>query len=401
MKEFIEKIRIPDEKKILNNLEEVLNFSMISDLLSFHVSQKKEQTLSKKMQFYLPLSPQVVGKLYSLTQEIIHQFNYTDRQVIFYISNDSDFNLNEDEPHYIVFNSGIVEKHTEDEMRFIIGHELGHLIYKHHIIGHVLDHIYPSRLPDFLKVIHQLWSNISEMSADRLGLLAVEDFETAVSVMFRLCSGLDMERLNVTAMNFMAVNDNLVSDMTTSRQNYLTETHPANSIRMKALDIFYHSRMYKTFLKNGKFVQDNKIRQQTDELIALLHEQPDDDIDRAVLDFLTAAGYYLINNDREITIEKYEELMNMLSSFHSWPPDYVNQLLQKKKLMSIINKSASIIIEKCPAIAPGLFAKLVHLIAKDQRIKKDEFDILLLIAEKLKLPKRDTVEMILQEIKDK
>jgi len=89
MKTFIEEIRLPDEKKILDYLEEVLSVSTINDLLFFHANQKKDRSLSKKMQFNLPLSPQVGGNLYALTQEILHLLNYTDRPVAFYISNDS------------------------------------------------------------------------------------------------------------------------------------------------------------------------------------------------------------------------------------------------------------------------------------------------------------------------
>jgi len=68
MKTFIEEIRLPDEKKILDYLEEVLSVSTINDLLFFHANQKKDRSLSKKMQFNLPLSPQVGGNLYALTQ---------------------------------------------------------------------------------------------------------------------------------------------------------------------------------------------------------------------------------------------------------------------------------------------------------------------------------------------
>ena len=407
MKTFLEEIRLPDEKKILDYLEEVLNVNTINDLLAFHANQKKDRSLSKKMQFNLPLSPQVGGNLYALTQEILHLLNYTDRQVAFYISNDTGFNAttyfnrNEDEPHYIVFNSGLLEKHTEKEMRFVIGHELGHLIYKHADFDYFIEYIHPSGFPNFIKKIHQLWSNLNEMSADRVGSLAVDAFDTAVSAMFKMSSGLDMESLQVNAKHFIAMNDKLVADMTTSRQNYLTETHPANPLRIKALDIFYHCRLRKNFLKSRKLVQDHKLRRQTDELIALLKDQPEDDIEQAGLDFLTAAGYYLINGDGDVAAEEYDEFMNMLSEFHSWPPDYVKQLLKKNKMMTIINKSASVIIEKGPQYVPSLFRTLVPLITIDKRIKTDEIEALLLIAGKLKLPKLDAIEIILEKIRSK
>ncbi len=220
MKAFLEEIGLSDEKKILSYLEEVFNVGTINDLLAFHANQRRDRSLSKKMQFNLPLSPQVGGKLHALAQEILNLLNYNERQVAFYISNDpgynaiSYFNRNDDEPHYIVFNSGLVEKHTEKEMCFVIGHELGHLIYKHSIFDHAMEYIYPSGLPNFTKKMHHLWSYLSEMSADRVGSLAVNDFDTVVSAMFKMSSGLDMGRFQVNAMNFMALNDKLVADMT-------------------------------------------------------------------------------------------------------------------------------------------------------------------------------------------
>ena len=67
--------------------------------------------------------------------------------------------------------------------------------------------------------------------------------------------------------------------------------------------------------------------------------------------------------------------------------------------MTIINKSASVILEKCPQYASKLLRTLVPLITRDQRIKNDEIEALLLIAGKLKLTQADAVEIILEEIR--
>ena len=407
MKTFLEEIRLPDERKILDYLEKVLNVGTISGLLNFDANQKKDHSMSGDMLCNLPLSPQVGGHLYELTQEILQLLEFTDREVVFYISNDSRFNAvshysrNEDEPHYVVFNSGLVERHTDEEMRFVMAHELGHLIYRHSMLEFVIDHLYPSGPPDFIKNIFHLWRNLGEMSCDRVGSLAVDNFDAAASAMFKMSSGLDMGRFQVKTMNFMAMNDKLVADMSTAGQNYPLETHPANPLRIKALDVFYHSSIRKNFLKNRKLVRDNKLRRQTDELIALLKGQPNDDEDRVCIDFLTAAGCYLINSDGNTATQELDELINMLSNFHSWPPDYVHQVMKHKKPMTIINKSASVILDKCPSYISMLFRLLVPLIAKDQRITQNEIDALLLIAGKLKLTKPEAVEMILEEIRGK
>ena len=407
MKTFLEEIRLPDERKILDYLEKVLNVGTISGLLNFDANQKKDHSMSGDMLCNLPLSPQVGGHLYELTQEILQLLEFTDREVVFYISNDSRFNAvshysrNEDEPHYVVFNSGLVERHTDEEMRFVMAHELGHLIYRHSMLEFVIDHLYPSGPPDFIKNIFHLWRNLGEMSCDRVGSLAVGNFDAAASAMFKMSSGLDMGRFQVKTMNFMAMNDKLVADMSVTGQNYPLDTHPAHPLRIKALDVFYHSSMRKNFLKSRRLVRDNKLRRQTDELVSLLKVRPSDDVNKAILDFLTAAGCYLINSDGNTDTREQDELINMLSDFHFWPPDYVLQVMKHKKPMTIINKSASVILDKCPSYTSKLFRLLVPLIAKDQRIGQNEIDALLLIAGKLKVTKPEAAEMILEEIRGK
>jgi len=91
----------------------------------------------------------------------------------------------------------------------------------------------------------------------------------------------------------------------------------------------------------------------------------------------------------------------MLSGFHSRPLDYVQQLVKKKNIMKIINKSAAFIIEKCPQYVVSLFRMLVPLITINKRITNDEIEALLTIAGKLKLPKPDAIEIILENIRGK
>ena len=58
-------------------------------------------------------------------------------------------------------------------------------------------------------------------------------------------------------------------------------------------------------------------------------------------------------------------------------------------------------VEKCPQYVVSLFRLLVPLVTVNKRIKNDEIDALLTIAEKLKLPKPDAIEIILENIRRK
>ena len=408
MKDFIEKIRLQDEKELLIYMDQAFNAPAINKMLAFKNKQEKERDISDLMRgFNLPLSPQIGGRLHTISQEILNLFEFTERPVTFYINNDPEcnafayFNPNEDEPHIISLNSGLVDKATEDELRFIIGHEFGHLIYAHAVFNRLISFIYPDRQPPFLNNIYRLWANLSEMSADRIGALAVTDFETALSAMFKItCGGLDMMRFQINASNFMAMTDGIITDMMASQQNFLGETHPTNSVRIKALDVFYHSKLRQSFLEKRIYLEDDELTKKTDELILLLQQRPADEAEYAKLDFLAAAGFYLIKSDEDIDAEEYDELINILSAYHYWPPDYVDNLLKDTDPMEIIDKAAAYIVENTPQDVRPLFNQLIPLIMKDRRIDDKEIDALLIVAEKLKLPKAEAVDEILSVIRN-
>jgi len=406
MKDFIEKIRLQDEKELLAYMEQAFNASAINGLLAFKDKQEKDRFLSNYVRgYHLPLSPQIGGRLHTVSQEILHLFDLSERPVTFHISNNPEFNAyayfnyNEDEPHYIVLNSGLVDKLTEDEIRFVIGHELGHLIYAHSVFNRIIEFVYPEETPPFLTSIYLLWRNLSEMSADRVGLLAVTDFETALSAMFKLSCGLDMMRFQVNTSNFMAMTDGLVTEMMTTPRNFLEEIHPANPVRIKALDAFYHSQTRQSFLADRLYLEDDELTKKTDELISLLQKRPTDDAECAKLDFLAAAGYYLIKSDEEITAEEYDELMNILSNYYYWPPTYVDNLLKDTDPMEIIDKAAAYIADNTPQDVRPLFDQLIPLVTRDRRIDDKEIDALLTIAEKLKLPMPEAVDTLLEGIR--
>lgn len=98
----------------------------------------------------------------------------------------------------IVLNSGSVDLLTDDELCFLIGHEVGH-IKSQHMLYHQLGNVLPSigsilgevtlglgklvSTPLQYALFH--WMRMSEFSADRAGLLACQDIETATRVMIK------------------------------------------------------------------------------------------------------------------------------------------------------------------------------------------------------------------------
>ena len=113
----------------------------------------------------------------------------------------------------IVLNSALVDLLQEDELRFVIGHELGHALSGHAVYRTLLD-----RLINLTGVLNTIplgglgvraiiaalyeWSRKAELSADRAGLLATQDPAAAIRAHMQLASGGLMGELDLAT--FMA-----------------------------------------------------------------------------------------------------------------------------------------------------------------------------------------------------
>ena len=110
----------------------------------------------------------------------------------------------------IVLNSALVDLLDDDELRFVIAHELGHAM-----CGHALYQTLLQRLIVLSGVLGSLplggigirvivaalmeWSRKSELSADRAGILATQDPGVAFRVHMKLASGGHLEDLDATS----------------------------------------------------------------------------------------------------------------------------------------------------------------------------------------------------------
>jgi Zn-dependent protease with chaperone function len=91
-----------------------------------------------------------------------------------------------DEPFTIVLTSGLVEKLSLEEVRGVIGHELGHILMDHVRLTSVM-----AGLGGFFTLIFYRWSRSCEYSADALALRACgNDPQLYVSALVKISSGL-------------------------------------------------------------------------------------------------------------------------------------------------------------------------------------------------------------------
>jgi len=110
----------------------------------------------------------------------------------------------------IVLNSALVDLLDEDEIRFVIAHELGHAMSGHAVYQTLLQRLIVlsgvlGSLPfggiGIRVIVAALmeWSRKSELSADRAGVLAIQDPAVAFRVHMKLASGGHLEDLDATS----------------------------------------------------------------------------------------------------------------------------------------------------------------------------------------------------------
>jgi Zn-dependent protease with chaperone function len=159
---------------------------------------------------------------------------------------------------FIVLNSAALELLDERELRFILGHELGHILcdhvlYKTMLVLLLRMAVVRFGLPLGWLVISALiaalgeWDRKSELSADRFGLLCVQDPEAAEGVFLKLAGGGRTSAMSRAAFlrqaeEYRAGGDAL--DSVYKLLNLLGQTHPFPVLRAAELGAWVRAGAY-------------------------------------------------------------------------------------------------------------------------------------------------------------
>lgn len=135
----------------------------------------------------------------------------------------------------ILVTSALVERLTPEELASVIGHEIGHSVYKHQNQN-------PENLEgaERLKVLASARS--AEISADRAGLLACRDVNTAISALIKTSTGLSSKHIRFDIQGFMQQFKELTENG--PNLNEAMSTHPLFLLRIRALISFSNSTDY-------------------------------------------------------------------------------------------------------------------------------------------------------------
>lgn len=163
---------------------------------------------------------------------------------------------------FIIINSEVLEKLSDDEIMVILGHELGHCLSGHVLyktLLYVLINL-PSVLLSIpiggIAIIPILlalkeWDRKSELSADRAGQLVVQDSMTSFSLLMKMSGGADLSQMDLNDFfqqaseyeNLEGVSENIYKFLT-----LMNQSHPFPVIRLTKLKTWIDSGEYDTIL---------------------------------------------------------------------------------------------------------------------------------------------------------
>lgn len=354
------------EQEFFFALKDDEHFSAISEqVFEHHPPANARMHLLKSS---LKLSPTLAPHVFAVVNRCKEAIGLN-ADVEIYVTPSTDFNACCYPPEHgkflLSFTSGLLEKFDQDELAFVMGHELGHALFKHSLLPVGMLMHYAGNAFSPIQVMKMFaWKRAAEISADRIGLICAKNFEAAGRAFFKISSGVTDNSFQTHIKEYLNQLSDLEGEMQggeVSPEDWYT-THPFSPLRLKALDIFNRSETYQNIAGDKSKIElsEEQLEFEIKKLLSLMEPSYITDpskSSRAMTDFLFFAGYVVAAANGVVEDSEVAALTSLL------PGDIVNDRMQ------------DVSIDKVPAIKE----KLKQL--------AEEMDVVLAVTSKLNLIK--------------
>ena len=358
------------EQHLSQQIYAALHGELVEKILSQSSYNQGGESLRSAMEGHsFKVEKRLMGHLYDLLYGVKEKLGFKD-PVDFYITGDSTVNAwtiaaaREGEPHIVNINSALVNLMSDDELRFVVGHELGHLMNKNTEMLRLIGFVFPRGTvpPLVLQYKIRLWEQLSELIADRFGYMAVESLPACLSAFFKMTSGLDINKIDMQVDAYLEENlkhlEYFINDKGLSR-----DTHPVNPIRVQSLNLFATCQ------------SEEELEKKMEGIISALFKISNDETDYFLGFFVATAGLIAINIDGEVTEKEIEAVLNNLSSFHIFPRDFLDNVC-KQNVEEIFFSSIQEILKRDPGMREGMFNYIISLVLSDSSFNQKELDFI-------------------------
>lgn len=166
----------------------------------------------------------------------------------------------------MVLKSGAVDLLEENELKYVIGHEFGH-IKSGHVIYHVMAQFINEALGEIpivgsftepIALWLKYWDRMSEFTSDRAGLLACQDIDAALNAIVKMAGlpkryyGENLRDSFIKQAESFSIDLNTISEKTIKLISIATSSHPWTVVRAVELIKWYESGEYDRIINEHK-----------------------------------------------------------------------------------------------------------------------------------------------------
>ena len=339
----LNQMRFAPEQERIDNLVEAFELEPILSHFEREGGMKsiRDGILSNHLKLTSTLAPRLFGALDSVCRAL--QFR---APVDLFVAEDSNINAFavyslDNTPHIIVLTSRLIERMVNEEIRFVLGHELGHLQFKHyrmHMVSRAFgkDNDGDSKVPVLLNRRLEIWRRLAELSADRAGFVAAEGrLDLVVSVFFKIASGLGPEHLQFDISAFLQQLEEL--KQLERRDTLCGFSHPSIPIRVRALQLYRDA--------GGSSASAERLAQvdaEVSELAQLMEWKPSDPEELHKLNYVLAGGVLVGHaDDRGLGEREMQMLIEMLLPLTSDPEEAIASITTVAQAEQMLAESAA------------------------------------------------------------
>ena len=142
-------IRVDLEIELESNLFQTLEGKLVEKIIAEANYEPEENIWKNILEGHsFKVTEKMSPKLYHIFHDVKNKLNYK-KNIDFYITNSAELNAfaltrsDDKDTDIININSALISMFDDDELRFVVGHEIGHLITRYARVVRLINFIFP------------------------------------------------------------------------------------------------------------------------------------------------------------------------------------------------------------------------------------------------------------------
>ena len=376
---ILERARFQPEAEMRNRLVERFGLAEASSHIPEDVRARSERSLRETRASMTRLTRGMASGLIRLVEETLDRLGL-EPQVELLIEPTEGINasaygiLSDSGKHLISLTAGIVKQLTDEQLRCVLGHEIGHNAYGHAQFAEDIRLIYRDEdgVPELLGSHMFVLERLQEFSADRAGLVAVNNnVTTSASMLLHVHTGLGPKDIHLDLDAFIDEIARLEAFDIPDRLG--RESHPLLPLRIRALQIFAANPDDEEGVMELARMMDFEARDE-----AVVHNR----------NLLLAGGLLAAHadSDDELADDEREHLVELILPFSDDPEELLQSVGTIDQAGDLFTASATWIRKNVGPERYEFMDKLISVVFCDDKAHEGEVQFLNQAATELEIP---------------